>query len=328
MIEKIVHPIVLIIFRIRIIISAFKFYKYDASKYLKYSNSFKINDSENKLIGRIIAKYHVIEKGLTMPNFKYGFGNNTMISLIEDCDNYYHKYNNNNEQLLHAISVIAEYKYIHEINKKPIDNKLLSMIDNIMSLFPDINKKEQIFTTRKEYFKFSNLKFDEFSNSRHSLRNFTGKVNKETIEKAVMLAQNAPSSCNRQPIRIYIIEDKHKIKKIFNLQNGNRGFGHLVDKVIILSAELGVYCGIRERNMHYIDAGIYAMNLLYALHFYQVGACMLNWSDTPEVDKGIRTIIEIPFSEKVILLIACGGVPENFKLTLSKRYNLKYVLRG
>lgn len=312
--------------KVRMTYDAFKSYKHDAKRYLTYSNVINISDTENKLIGQITAKYHVIEKGLTMPDMKYGFGKDIMISLITDCITFYNKYNNNNIQFQHAVGVIAEYKQIHEHNNQTFDNTLLQKINNLMSLLPKINPTEQITSTKEQFFQYTSSSFDKFSDSRHSLRNFKGNVPIEIIRKAVQLAQNAPSACNRQPTRVHIIENKAKVEKLLSIQIGNRGFGHLADKILVLTTELGIYGGVRERNMQYIDAGIYTMNLLYALHFHQVGACTINWCDVPEVDRTIRTIIDLPKSETVILLIACGGVPNNFKLTTSQRSAANQVI--
>ena len=82
-----------------------------------------------------------------------------------------------------------------------------------------------------------------------------------------------------------------------------------------------------ERNGAFVDGGIYAMNLLYSLHFYKVGAVILNWSSTHLEDEKIRNLINSPESERIILIIACGDIPEKFKCTLSKRNDIKKVVK-
>jgi nitroreductase len=306
--------------------NAFKIYSYDSNRYLKHSNSLRIKDTEEKLIGQIITKYHVIEKGLTMPKMKYGFGKEMILSLIDDCFIYKRKHNDDNPQWKHAIEVISEYNQVHKNNKQSLDDTVQEKIELLLSSVPNCNSSKQILCNKDDYFKHVNSSFDLFSASRHSVRNFNGEVPLKTIEKAVALAQNTPSSCNRQPTKVYILNDKVKIDQVLKLQNGNRGFGHLTDKLLIITAENSIYGGIRERNLPYIDAGIYTMNLLYALHFYKIGACTLNWCDTPEIDKQIRAIIDFSPSETIVLLIACGSIPENFKLTTSVRNGTEHVV--
>lgn len=163
--------------------------------------------------------------------------------------------------------------------------------------------------------------------SRHSLRNFVGTIDLNDIKKAISIAQNAPSACNRQPSRAHIINDHSICEQILEVQTGNRGFGLLADKLIVLTSDLNVFLGPRERNDVYVNGGIYAMNLLYALHHCKIGACALNWCSTPEQDMQLRKIISIRPSETVILIIACGNVPANFKIARSPRNDISTVIK-
>jgi len=302
-------------------------YRYDAERFLKYSNAFYQFDNSEKLIGVIVAEYHVIEKGLTMPEPRLGFGFEIMKALIKHCNLYSTQIcDSNSEHFFHAISVIAEYKLFHDNNNFPLDEALFRSIDDILSKFGKAIPSMQISMTKEYYFKNIYSSFEDFSNSRHSLRNFSGSVELLLIEQAVKLAQNAPSACNRQPSRVYIIQNKNLINQILAIQNGNRGFGHLADKLIILTAELGGYLSLRERNDVYINGGIYAMNLLYALHYYQIGACSLNWCSMPDQDIELRKICDIKPSENILLMIACGRVPGKFQLTVSHRNSYKNIL--
>ena len=69
------------------------------------------------------------------------------------------------------------------------------------------------------------------------------------------------------------------------------------------------------------------MNLLYALHYQQIGACTLNWCDSPEDDEQIRSLLNIPASETITLLIACGKAPEvSFKVASSPRVKAQKIV--
>jgi nitroreductase len=301
-------------------------YEYDAKRFTAYSNSFTQWDNTEKLIGQIVAEYHVVEKGLAMPNMRMGFGKQIIIDLIDHCNLFSARFDINNEQLIYAVSVIKEYKLVHEKNNFLLDAAILNAIDILISKYTGLVPSEQLTTTRNDYFKFNQASFKDFSNSRKSLRDFSGSVDLESIKKAVSLAQNAPSACNRQPSRVYVVQDKEVMLKALGVQSGNRGFGFLADKLIVLTAESGGYLGLNERNDAFVNGGIYAMNLLYALHYYQIGACSLNWCSMPEQDIELRKICNILPSESIIMLIACGGVPEKFKLVTSHRNHYSNML--
>lgn len=180
--------------------------------------------------------------------------------------------------------------------------------------------------TRERYWANLDAPFETFSASRHSVRHFAGTISVDQIRNAVALANNAPSACNRQYTRVHCVSDRSVIQKCLALQNGNRGFGHLADKLLILTADLRAVWGA-ERNDIFTNAGIYLMNLCYALHKNKVAHCMLNWSVVPGKDKALRKLIDMDDAETVVVFIACGDVPEEFKLATSPRKSVEQVLK-
>lgn len=294
-------------------------FKYDANSYIESCDKPK-SFNETTLIGRIIKQYHVIEKGLTMPNRRLGFGYNIIIDLSNNCVEYVKKYNSSNCQLIHAIGVLSEYKKLHNDNNFILEAEVEDKLNSIENL--KINSvTKQATSTKEEYFSKINSDFQTFSNSRKSVRHFSEKpISIDQINNALQLATNTPSACNRQAWRTYLYTNKEKINNILELQGGNRGFGHLSDKLIIITAEVGLFYGIEERNQAFIDGGIYAMNLLYSLHYNKVGACILNCAFTPDKDEKMRVITDVKSSEVFIAMIVCGNLPDEFLYPLSKRY--------
>ncbi len=303
-----------------------KFFKNDQQRYFKHSGIISQNNKPIKIIASIAQECHVVEKGLTMPNMRYGFGIATVNNLVNLCFEYLEKeLNQKDEMFLHAISVLNEYLDVH-LNKNSGNQDLLLRITKLIERIPFFEKTEQIEISKDEYFKDINSTFEVFSSSRHSLRNYSGPLDTAVLIKAIKLAQNAPSSCNRQTSRAYVFKDQKKVQEILAFQNGNRGFGHLADKVIVVTAELGVYKNITERNSPFIDGGIFGMNLVYSLHFFKVGTCILNCNFSIEAESALRTLCEIPESEVFIMILACGNVPDKFKLATSKRLNINQIL--
>lgn len=302
-------------------------YFVDYLRYLKFSGVLGLKSDKKKLIAKIIAEYHVVEKGLTMPDVRLGFGNENLISLINNCFNYINIYENTDSQIKHAVSVILEYKKFHNINKYSLDTNLIQKIESLKSKFDNITSSNQIIISNKEYFKNKNESFNVFSNTRKSIRNYSDEIIPITvIEKAVDLARNAPSSCNRQGARVHVFSSADIIKKILALQGGNRGFGHLTNKLIVVTEELGISHGVYERHQVYVDGGMYAMNLLYSLHHNNVAACSLNCNFSIKKDKQMRSLCDIKDSEVFIMMISCGYAPDQFKVSLSERYPVKEIL--
>lgn len=292
-------------------------YKYDKTKYLSYSATLKI-DSKEKLLGRISATTHVIEKGLTMPELRLGFGQDRIRNLVDYLKIYDTNKYEKNDIYIHAIQVLLEYVQLHENNNYTLNCNYLDEVKFFVK--ENIKPSEQLTINYDEYFKKTEESFYLFSNSRHSVRNLKQGLDLDLINKAIDLAANVPTACNRQPQRIHVLSDKKLIADVLSIQDGNRGFGHLCDKLIFITVDLSTYRGIQERNYPFVDGGIYLMNLLYALHYYKVGACTLNWCYTPESDKAIRKVLSLKDSEVGIAFVMCGEVSkDDVKIAMSRR---------
>lgn len=292
----------------------------DYGRYAKFSGAVSLK-GKYKLSGKITAQYHVVEKGLTMPETRLGFGKPNLMSLINNCKLYLSKYGNDDQQVNHAICVILEYREFHQKLNHQLDNDLLKSISKLEESVYSCRASQQIMMTKELYFQAIESSFPAFSDSRSSIRNYSAEnIPMEVLEKAIALARNAPSACNRQTVRVHVFSDKETIVKMLNIQGGNRGFGHLANKLIVITAELGVFHGLYERNQAYIDGGMWAMNLLYALHYHQIAACSLNCSNSPEKDKNLSALGNIPKSEVFVMMISCGYVPSEFKVASSERY--------
>ncbi|MEX2513469.1 MAG: nitroreductase family protein [Cyclobacteriaceae bacterium] len=300
-----------------------KAYQYDFNKYWTFSRTTG-SVTSSKLAAEIIIQYHIIEKGLTMPLPRLGFGKDIIISLCNLCIDYIKKYGTENEQLITGIQVILEYENYHKTQNYSLDTPVVDNIKKVSSIVPNLSASMQKAISKNEYFKDIHSSFLSFSNTRASVRNYTNEdVPMERILSALELAKNTPSACNRQAWRTYLFTNKEKISHILEVQGGNRGFGHLSNKLILICGEIGAFGEIAERNQVYIDGGMYAMNLLYSLHYFEIGACILNCSITPEKDLILRKLCGNNKSEVFIAMIACGIPPESFKIANSKRYNLK-----
>ena len=297
-----------------------KAYRHDYDIYRNGSATFGA-DSLNKALGKIIKNYHVIEKGLTMPDRRLGFGQERLVKLIQECKYFIQKNGDSDPQLIHTLSVIKEYQELHETQGFQLQDQTKNALNSIKPHLKNVTACKQKETTREDYFKHTSSPFIEFSNSRSSVRNYSEeKVDIDLIRSSLELAKNTPSACNRQSWRTYVYTNKQTIEEILEKQGGNRGFGHLAGKLIIITAEVGVFSAAPERYQAYVDGGMYAMNLLYALHANRIAACILNCSHAPAKDKELRLLCQIKDTEVFIAMITCGIPPERFQIAVSQRH--------
>ena len=165
--------------------------------------------------------------------------------------------------------------------------------------------------------------FDVFSQSRFSVRDFgSERIPLDRIEKALTLAEKTPSACNRQSWKIYIYSDDILRNRMFSLQGGCKGFSEDMQYAILICGDIRGY-NINELSQVYVDGGIYAMNLLYALHFESVAAIPLTMAHKQNMIKRIKREMGLPENEMPILLVGVGSYKESYKVAVSQRYDYK-----
>ena len=299
----------------------------DGILFFRHSSVF-CNNTFEKLESQIILHYHSIEKGLLHEDLKMQFGKKVVTELIKLLKNEEIKKKHRQSQIAAAYSAICTYYQVHQKNNWDISS-YFSKDD--YDLFKDLSTLKYTNVQKHNihsFFEHSSDNFHDFSVSRKSVRDFTGeKIPFETINKVIKLASTAPSVCNRQPTKIYYLEDKNTIETIFNIQKGFKGYTDNLSQLLIVAGNRNYFYKIGERNQMYIDGGIFVMNLLYALHFYKIGACPAHWGVNFKQDKKIQKIAGLKNSEKVICLIPIGIPKNEFKTTLSLRRSTEEILQ-
>lgn len=182
-------------------------YTYWACRDIKFG---LLNRGKDDLLNRLLVAGHIIEKGITMPNRRYGFGYGVIRLVIGLCDRCIDKYGVEAEQLQYAIDNLDEYLKLHNDHGQKLPADIIQNIERLHKLKEVQDAK--CFEISKEEFFATCQTFEEFAHSRHTSRWFTGeKVPVEVILKAVELARTAPSACNRQSVRVKILANAKKV---------------------------------------------------------------------------------------------------------------------
>jgi nitroreductase len=268
-----------------------------------------------------------VEKGLTMPTPRPGFGKAVVLGLVNTIMKYEELQLPLTElEFKQSVSSLKEYKEFHAKINFDLDIELAEKLELIENRFATVTGLNQIKTTREDYFKDTNQSFDKFCMSRYSVRNYTDKeVPLPVLYECIDLAQKSPSFCNRQPSRVYIVKSPEKKKAILEIQNGNRGFGDLAETLLVISSVISTTKDIHERNENHLNGGMFSMTLLNALHFKKIAACPLNWSVSNDKEEKLRKIIDMPENEIALLIVSCGYAPNEFSIASSPRKTAKEV---
>lgn len=299
----------------------------DGNLYHKHSLVFKQN-TFNKIESRIILQYHSLEKGFLHENFRFRFGESRIIELLKLLKYNDVVENHRNSQIAAAYLAMCKYYEKHQENGIDISDYYQKYDYEFFKKLSTLKKKIVKSHTCFDFFNESDSNFFIFSKSRMSTRSFTGeKVPFEMIDKVIEIAKTAPSVCNRQPTKVYYVENKEKVDKIFEIQQGLKGYSKEITQLLVLVSDRNYFYSVGERNQLYIDGGIFLMNLLYALHYYKIGACPAHWGFNNKQDKKIQKELNLNDSEKVICLIPIGIPKDEFKTTLSLRRDNEEILK-
>lgn len=287
-------------------------FRYDRKVFLENAGALHL-DRMAAARAEIIMGYHVLEKGLTMPHRRVGFGIAAVRHLVNLIEAFEKRFGRDS-QVDHAAGVLRAWRNLHAgfAGAPPC-------LDEFLAARPDIPSANEPHCRKIDFFAAQNAPFPEFARSRHVVRHFSGELPKELLEKALELAFTAPSACNRQPVKLHVIENKDLIAKLFALQGGTRGFGQDADKAIVATVDLSAVRWSWERRDPYVNGGIFVMNLCYALHYYGIAHCILHWSVPPKTDMAAHGLLSIPANEAIVQVIACGLPPDEFDVAASPR---------
>jgi len=291
---------------------------YDVVQYLRWSPLSSHPRCAAHLDAYITMNYHRLEKGLSFRHSRPRFGRATvdeLISLLRLTERFGER-----QPARVAVSALASYREAHapEDRYEPLETFLAERGS------PRLEQEDALGGTkvvgREEVHAAALRDLRPFFASRHSVRDFDEReVDVDLIRRAVEMARFTPSVCNRQATRVHVLQTADAKRSALELQNGNRGFREQIDKVLVVTSDLRSFVSSGERYQSWIDGGMFAMSLVYALHSLGLGTCCLNWSVDWFTDRRLRKAIGLPPYERVIMLIAVGHLPERFKVARSAR---------
>lgn len=298
-------------------------FRHDLRRYIRFSTPPSGGSAEQQT-ARLVAVSHSLEKGLAMAAPRPGFGVDKAKRLLKLLHEYEASYPDRLDQFGYWLSAGILHHYV-EFQKKcgiALPKELDAFTVSVSEIHggTTVRKREELLEAGRGDFK-------KLSENRISIRDFSDEpVPMELIRNAVSLARRTPSSCNRQSGRVYVIADSERIKKVCGLLTGFHAFGNHVDKLILVSSDTRVFCEARERHQMWTEGGMFAMSLIYALTYYGIAACVLNWSVLPERDAEVRRILEIDEGHEDLLFIALGNFKEENRVALSERRPVEEIM--
>lgn len=268
-------------------------YRYDMTRY--YAHSGMNQQDAHALAARIRLLVHALEKGLSVASDRTDFGKEKTLELLALMEQYRSLSVPADPQVLAlGAGILASYK----------QHRSAHGLD--CSFLPDL--PDPVCPAGIALHTPADLSdFARIAQLRHSVRQFgSAPVPRDSLIKAVSLAQTAPSACNRQASHVYACTDPEKIQAIMARHGGTRGF-RTPGCVLVLTGDLRLYQNEYERNTVFLDGGIFLMNLLYSLACYDLAACPIIWGAEPDNDGFLYNLLQIPRQQELLSLVLVGS---------------------
>lgn len=151
------------------------------------------------------------------------------------------------------------------------------------------------------------MQLNEAIKNRRSIRKWQDKkVPKRVIEKLVEAAAWAPSSCNRQAVKILVVAESESKKFLGKSIAGAVGFAEKAPLVLVVMADVRVYSLPGERHTAFLDCAAAIQNILLKAHELRLGACWINWILSRKNEKIAFEKFNIPVYFLPTSIIALG----------------------
>ncbi len=296
---------------------------YYARHLLRFNASVNTDDDCHKMEYTLLRESHVIEKGLSLHAPKIGFGQAKVSALMDRLMLYYNRYGMDNPDfLMYPLGIIhsyLEYQCRSGVDISPMKNKFESLLANCgitqEMVFMDGGIRKM---TKEEIQEVRQIDFEKFVNLRHSIRNFSEEMpNEDMIKKALKIASMTPSACNRQGWKTHLFRG-HAAYDLINWQGGAKGFESCVHLAILVTSDSKAFLRY-EPYQAFVDGGMYAMSLIYALHSQGLGTIPLSCGVRYNRQYELRKQFDIPENEVPIVIIGVGVLPSKFSVAVSKR---------
>ncbi|QDS88349.1 malonic semialdehyde reductase [Rosistilla ulvae] len=149
------------------------------------------------------------------------------------------------------------------------------------------------------------------------------KVDRNLLDKAILLASQSPSACNRQPFRFIIVDEQPLLSNLVDLPMGTAGYAQNIPVFVVIVGSQTNYFHERDRHLIYIDASLAAMSFILASETLGLSSCCINWPDIEERETAIADALTLEIHERPVMCIAVGYADPQEKVAFSQKKSLE-----
>lgn len=160
----------------------------------------------------------------------------------------------------------------------------------------------------------------ELIRERRSNRFFLDKiVTNDVIAKLKCVSNWAASSCNKQPIQLFVTNDMDLAGRCLKCCAGGSGFGKYIPSFWAFTANVRGYVYPGEMFLPSVDTSLGAQNVFLAAQTLGLSGTILSWGQHSESDDRIlRELLGIPIDYSIIFCAVIGYAESNYSTPVRK----------
>lgn len=300
---------------------------------LSKTNLFGKKKNLKYLETQILLTAHSLEKGMGLKESRSGFGYAKAQNLVNHLRTYIQKKGKYNHfSFLEGLVTLKGYLHFQKekgVSFSDIEEAVVEFESKLS--VEEVDRLSQMkcgyhIIESSQMLEAAQMDFDRFTSLRHSVRAFQDTlVDIKTIQKAIEIANRAPSACNRQPIKVYCNQTVNQAREIDQLLTGTTGFKNMVNNFAIITSDRFYFAGT-EQLQWYINGGIYLSYFTLALHSLGIGHCILQWFAFYKTEKQLKKLLGISDEEAIIAVVALGYLPNEVKCIYAQRKTVEETL--
>lgn len=254
---------------------------------------------------------HRLEKGIIMRPRRDVFARDYIGETIEFYERAISQYCEDKEscdtsELEWATSVLQRYFELSATGDERVD-EMRARFEKIKDSYKSTGKSAPYKSADRKAHGVTFGDMQALSRHRRSVRWFTKKkVARSDLDKALAVAAQSPTACNRMPYEYRIFDDPKLVKEVADIPFGAGGYSHQIPTIAVVVGKLDSYFSPRDRHAIYVDSSLSAMSFMYALDTLGISSCVINWPDFEPLELKMQKKLGLAPDERVVMLIAIG----------------------
>jgi len=166
--------------------------------------------------------------------------------------------------------------------------------------------------------------------TRRSIRAFReNPVDVETLTKVVEPVTWSPSSCNRQPTKVFATVNSDLVQMCLSTCGGSTGFSSYVPAFLCFCADRRAYSLPREISLPVLDTALGIQNCALTAHSLGLSLTLLSWAAHSSRDDAVlRSVFDIPPYYQIVVNAALGYPRRGASTPLRKPIDQTLVIRN